>query len=338
MAGRVALIGVRREPGVGEALPVAVRRVPFAAANYQTWLLRRADRDARGTGARLVHYTNAAAPLVPGLPFVLTVHDLSLLRLPQFHPAIRLATLPIALAAIARASAIVVPSRSTARELGRLLRVARDRVTVVEHAARLSARGSRDVVPSTGIRRRLGIDGHPYLVTVGTVEPRKNHIRLVAAFERLAADIPDLRLVLVGEPGWRSAGIYQRIAESRVRDRIVDAGYVEPAELAELIVGCSTLCYVSLYEGFGLPVIEAMALGAAVVTSRVSSMPEAAGGAAVLVDPLDVADIERGLREAIARRIELIAAGRRRTSDRTWRDVACETMEVYRWALRRSER
>jgi glycosyltransferase involved in cell wall biosynthesis len=334
LPGELTLIGLRADVDLGPSIPPSVARVPFDGRNYQQWLQFRADRVSRRAGAHLVHYTNASAPVMTRLPFVLTVHDLSLLRMPRSHPAMRLATLPMSLAAIGRARSIIVPSRSTARELSRLLRVASRRVTVVEHAQSSSL---STVVPDPTVVDRLGLAGCRYLLSVGTVEPRKNHRRLIGAFESLAARDPDLRLVLVGDPGWRSEPIYRRIAASPVADRIVMAGYVPDAALAALIAGSAAVCYISTYEGFGLPVIEAMAVGAAVVTSRVSSLPQAAGGAGVLVDPFDQADIARGIAEAMARRDELVAAGWTRTRGRTWRDVALETVEVYRWALRRRD-
>jgi glycosyltransferase involved in cell wall biosynthesis len=150
----------------------------------------------------------------------------------------------------------------------------------------------------------------------------------------VATERPELRLVLVGAEGWRGRGLQRAIAASPVGHRIIRAGYLSEAELAALISGAEVFAYVSLYEGFGLPVVEAMRLGVPVVTSAVSSLPEVASGAAVLVDPHDPTDIARGLREAIARRPDLIAAGRQRSSARDWIDVADETLDLYAWVAR----
>ena len=129
-----------------------------------------------------------------------------------------------------------------------------------------------------------------------------------------------------------SAAFRRALDASPVRDRVVLAGPLPDADVAALLRACAVMAYPSLYEGFGLPVLEAMAAGAPVVTSATSSLPEAAGGAAVLVDPSDVESIAAGLADAMARRDELIAAGLARAGSRTWLDVGRETLDVYRRA------
>ncbi len=339
--GDLTLIGLREEASTLTDAATQVQTVKFHAPglpasftpNYHAWLQLHADGDAHRSGANLVHYTNGAAPVRTSLPFVLTVHDLSLLRFPQLHPAQRLATLPMTVIAIARARAIIVPSNWVRRELIRGLRVSPRRVVAVEHAASDSM---AQAASSPELFERLGLTSGAYLLSVGTIEPRKNVARLVGAFEILAAADPNIRLVLAGSPGWRRASIERRIAASPYVDRIQVTGYLSTADVAALMRGASTVCYVSIYEGYGLPVIEALALGAPVVTSNRSAMPQAAGGAAVLVDPYDEADIARGIREAMARRDELAIAGPARVAGRTWADVADEHWAVYEWALQRS--
>ena len=122
---------------------------------------------------------------------------------------------------------------------------------------------------------------------------------------------------------------------SPVADRIHVAGYVSQERLAALMAGAEVFSYVSLYEGFGLPILDAMRAGVPVVTSATSSMPEVAGGAAVLVDPYDPGAIATGLDEAIRRHTDLVAAGASRATARRWADVAAETWDVYEWAARR---
>jgi glycosyltransferase involved in cell wall biosynthesis len=334
---RLTLIGVRDEARMLDAARARVRSVRFdaprlpsrLAPNYNAWLQVYADRDARRTGANLVHYTNAAAPILGSLPYVLTVHDLSVIRLPHFHPFLRVATIPVTLAAVARARAIVVPSDWVKSELIGGLRVSPRRVVVIEHAASDMPLSPAD---PDAVVSRFGLSPYRYLLSVGTIEPRKNVARLVAAFERLAARDAGLRLVLAGAPGWRRSAIERRIAASRYTDRILLIGYVSNADVVALTSRAAAFCYVSTYEGFGLPVIESLALGAPVVTSDRTATPQAAGGAAVLVDPFDVADIARGIEEAIARREELSIAGPARVAGRSWDDVAREHSAVYEWA------
>jgi glycosyltransferase involved in cell wall biosynthesis len=331
--GQLVVLGRRPEAPLDGRLSGVAAVPAFRGRNYHEWLHRHADRDARQAGARLVHYTNASAPVAPRLPFIVTIHDLSLLRVPHFHPRLRLVTVPFMLGAVARAQTIIVPSQSTKAELGRVLRVARRRVVVVEHAApdpTLRPAAAEDVLA------RYRLEAGSYLLALGTIEPRKNHVRLLAAFERLASTKPDLRLVVAGPAGWHCAPILRRFERSPLRDRVVLTGYVPDEHVAALMSHAALVCYVSLYEGYGLPIVEAMARGTPVVTSRISAMPETAGGAAVLVDPHDVADIARGIERALGQRDVLAAAGRRRVGRRAWSDVAGETVEVYAWTLRRT--
>jgi len=306
-----------------------MRQAAFRGRNYHGWLQLHADADARRAGASVAHYTNAAAPLLTRLPFVLTVHDLSVLRMPGMHPRARVMTTPVMLAAVQRAAAIVVPSDWTARELQRSLRVATRRITVIEHAPQDAASESRR--SGSSVVDRHGLSDGAYILSVGTIEPRKNLTRLIEAFELVAVERPDLKLVLAGARGWHSDAILERVGESPLADRMVVTGHIAEPELIDLMRASAAVAYVSLYEGYGMPIIEAMAAGAPVVASRNSAMPQAAGGAAVLVDQHEAADIARGIREALGNRAELVAAGLNRTKGRDWTTVAAEHIDVYRW-------
>jgi glycosyltransferase involved in cell wall biosynthesis len=323
----LALIGVR--PDAAALLPAeaSIPSVPLGGGRHQRWLQLHADRDARATGARLAHYTNAVAPLRSRLPYVLTVHDLSLVRLPSTHPVARRLNVPLNLWSIARAAAVLVPTDWTRHEITRLRLPAR-RVTAVPYAPTVAA----DQPGDDAALARHGLSASEYVIQVGTLEPRKNVARLVAAFEVLAADRPEVRLVLAGAPGWHYRPIEERINSSPVRERIVVTGYVPAAELVALVRGAAAVAYVSLYEGYGLPVRDAMALGAAVVTSNRTGMPEAADGAGLLVDPLDPWAIARALERAISERDTMGRAAARRAASWTWDDVARAYLDVYRWA------
>src|SRR5690606_7214544 len=170
----------------------------------------------------------------------------------------------------------------------------------------------------------------------GTLEPRKNHVRTIRAFETLADRFPDLRLVLAGGWGWKSGPIRQAIESARVRDRIHVLGAVPAGDLAALYAGARVFAFPSLYEGFGIPLLEAMAASVPTLTSNVSSMPEVAGDAALLVDPTSVEAIAAGLErlhvdEVLRRR--LIQLGREREREFTWTRAAQETLATYRRAL-----
>lgn len=320
---QIRFIGARPEG------PLAVIASTLMRSNlHQVWVQRQANLDVRQVAADLVHYTNAVAPLRSVRPFVLTVQDLSLVRFPHYHPGPRLAAIPIMLAAIYRAQRILVPSQATADELTGVARVAARRIRVIELAP--AARTVLDAPPDpASTLERWGLEAGAYVLAIGTLEPRKNLQRLISAFEIHRRRHPNARLVLMGGKGWRTRSIDDAVAESSGTDRLVLTGYVSDQERQALLQNCAVFAYVSLYEGYGLPVVEAMAAGAPVVTSNVSSMPEAAGGAAILVDPRDVEAIARGLQEAWESRHDLSVAGLRRVASLSWKRVAAETGAVY---------
>jgi len=242
----------------------------------------------------VLHCTTFRAPVSPRSPLVVTVHDLAVMRHPETFPRWHRTTGALALRGGVRAAdAIVAVSAFTRDELVDLLDVPRERIRIVPNGV--------DPVFSPDGPRAEG----DYVLAVGTLEPRKN---LSAAVE--AARLAGVELRVAGAAGWGGVDA---------------AGWVgEPtdAELAALLRGARCLVYPSLYEGFGLPVLEGMACGTPVVTSRGGATEEVAGGAAVLVDPRDPASIAAGIEEADTRRDELRAAGLTRASSFTWRRSA----------------
>lgn len=172
----------------------------------------------------------------------------------------------------------------------------------------------------------------PYLLFLGTLEPRKNIVRIVHAFEQVAADHTDLTLVLAGKMGWHTQDIVSAIQHSPLQSRIRHLGFVTESDKATLLRNCAALVYPSLYEGFGLPVLEAMAAGAPVVTSNLSSMPEVAGDAALLVDPASVKAIAAAIQQILndqAVQSRLSRSGPVQASSFTWDKMAAGTKKVY---------
>ncbi|MBU1449696.1 MAG: glycosyltransferase family 4 protein [Proteobacteria bacterium] len=268
---------------------------------------------------RVTHSTNLAGPRLRHGKLVVTVHDLSFCRQPQWHKTDNVAFSLRALEnAVANADLLIAPSTFTADELVELYPATRGRVRVVPEAVLPVYRPAEDPFQMQAVLKRHGLD-RPYLLFVGTLEPRKNLVRLLAAYERLLAGGQDqFDLVLAGGTGWKAGPIEEALSHSEARGRVRRLGYVPGPDLPALYQGAWALVYPSLYEGFGLPVLEAMACGAPVVTSAAASLPEVGGDAALYVDPLDedqlLAALERitgqaGLRAELAAKA-LTQAGR----------------------------
>jgi glycosyltransferase involved in cell wall biosynthesis len=252
------------------------------------WYPYRLGRAAAGLD--LLHCTTFRAPLRPRVPLVVTVHDLALLRHPDAFPRWHRTSGTRALrAGVLAADAIVCVSAFTRDELLDLVSVPVERIRVVPNG----------VDPVFGPRGERA-DGD-YVLAVGTLEPRKN---LALAVD--AARLAGVELRVAGAVGWGGVAAPGWVGEP------------SDAQLAALMRGARCLVYPSLYEGFGLPVLEAMACGTPVVTSRGGATEEVAGGAAVLVDPRDPGAIAAGIEEAGGRRDELVAAGRERAAGFTW--------------------
>lgn len=265
---------------------------------------------ARRARLDVIHCPTFRAPLRPPVPLVVTVHDLAVLRHPETFPAWTRTYSRLTVPRVVRAAArVIAVSEFTKRELIGLLGVREEKIRVVPNA--VSPLFAPDGPAADG----------DYVLAVGTLEPRKNLPRAAEAVRRLG-----LELRVVGGQGW--GGV--RAAGNGVRP----LGFVPDEELARLYRGARAVLYASLYEGFGIPVLEAMACGAPVVTSAGTATEEVAGGAAVLVDPADPASIAAGLEEALRRRDELVRSGLRRAGQFSWARSAAATAEVYREVVR----
>jgi glycosyltransferase involved in cell wall biosynthesis len=271
-------------------------------------------------------------PLTRPKASVVTVHDLGFLFEPEAHTRQRRLALELTTRwNIAAARRIISVSESTRTDL--VIRFGADpaKIDVVPHG--VDHRRFRPLPPEArqSVLDRHGIQG-PYILFVGTLQPRKNISRLIDAFERLGQ--PDLSLVLAGGRGWLSGPIEQRLSASPARDRIRWLGYVPDNDLPALYGGAAAFVFPSLFEGFGMPVIEAMACGCPVVTSNRSSLPEVSGDAAILVDPQSVESILEGIQRALGHeeRERRSKAGIDRVSGFTWREAAERTLAVIQRA------
>ena len=270
-------------------------------------------------------------------PVVLTVHDLGFRRFPDSAPASTRAWLEGFDASLRRAAAILAVSQATKRDLEELFDVGPDRIRVTPLGVdrRVFRRAGDEAVRA--VTDRLGVD-RPYLLSLGGLEPRKNLPRLVEAWQRLPDDVRPGLVIAGSNVGWSPEGrdlLARALARlpNPLRRRVVVPGYVHGSDRVALLSGAAALAYPSIYEGFGLPVLEAMATGTPVVTSTGSSLPEVAGEAAVLVDPLSSESIADGLERVLrdgALRDRLVQAGFVRAAAYSWDDTARSTAEVFR--------
>jgi glycosyltransferase involved in cell wall biosynthesis len=298
---RGLLAALRDRPGVDlELLSFGGPGRVSSVVRDAVWYPVRLGRTARGLD--VLHCTTFRGPVGSRVPTVVTVHDLAILRAPEAFPRWHRLYGKAGLIRVLRsADAIVAVSEFTRSEVVELAGVPDERICVVPN-------GVDAVFTPDGPRA----DGD-YVLAVATLEPRKNLARAVDA-----AGTAGVPLCVVGARGWGGVDVEGWVGE------------VPDPELAELYRGAQCVVYPSLYEGFGLPVLEAMACGTPVVTSAGTAMEEVAGGAAVLVDPLSVSAIAAGIDEAISRREELVPAGLTRARSFTWERAADAVVELWR--------
>jgi glycosyltransferase involved in cell wall biosynthesis len=330
-------------PAAGAAPAADLCRLPWRRAWTHRALAREVLRrppDVLFVPAHVIPFVLPARRLPPS---VVTVHDLGYRAFPQAHPLGQRLYLDWSTRwSVHAAERVIAVSEATQRDLARAYGTAAPKVAVVhEAAAPVPPAAPGEIVAA---QARYGL-ARPYALYVGTLQPRKNLVRLLDAYARLhmadsgRAD-PGFDLVLAGAPGWLSVPILDaaaRLQRAGLAGRIHLPGYVPDGDLAALLRGARLFCYPSLYEGFGLPILEAQSAGVPVVTARNSSLPEVAGDAALLVDPEDVDALaaamlrlsrNEDLREA------LIRAGHANVARFSWAKAARETLAVLEEAAK----
>jgi glycosyltransferase involved in cell wall biosynthesis len=318
--------GARVTPG-----PSAIAHRPARLAWEQTGL----PLVAQQVEAEVIHSPYYTMPLHAPVPVVVTVHDVTFFADPDLHSAIRTGFYRSATrTAVRRASRVVVPSQATKDELGRLLGADPGRIDVAHHGVDLATFHPPSPAECDRVAARLGLRGRPYIAFLGVLERRKNVPDLVRGWAAAVEDLAEPpALVLAGSSGWDDA-VDQAVAEVPAHLKVVRPGYLRPADLPGLYGGAMVVAYPSTAEGFGLPVLEAMACGAAVLTSRRLSLPEVGGDAVAYTEP-DPAGIASALRALIAdeqRRSQLSKSGQRRAREFTWAASAAAHLETYRRA------
>jgi len=283
-------------------------------------------------GARLFHATEHLLLPLRDVPTVMTVHDLIFKLFPQHHKKLNYWFLNAAMPLfVRRADAIIVVSQATKNDLIRHYGTPDNKITVVHEAAAPHFR----VPPDSEVTRVRAIYDLPdrFLLAVGTIEPRKNLTRLAESLARLRQDHRDLQLIVVGAKGWLYDDFFARLEELGVQDAVRLLGYVPDADLPAIFRAATVYVMASLYEGAGLPVLEAMACGAPVVSSRESSMPELGADVARYFNPYDVnhmTDVIGMVLDDPLLRDEMAAAGPERAARFSWQRAARETLSVYR--------
>jgi glycosyltransferase involved in cell wall biosynthesis len=315
VAGRHA-----RPPAAPYVPPMPVQMLPLARPYlYETWNRWDWPRVEAATGPIDVCHSTTSIPGATRFPSVVTVHDVAFVHAPDRFTRRGARVLTAGLERCRDADAVLVPSRSTRDDLV-ALDFDPDVIRVVPWGVVVGGVGPGDI---DRVRRAHALPDR-FVLFVGTIEPRKNLQRLARAVGRLADPIP---LVVAGPIGWGDA------PDLHPSTRLL--GFVPAEDLAALYAAATVFAYPSLEEGFGMPVAEAMAQGAPVVTGAGTATEEVAGGAAVLVDPNDVGAIAAGIERAIAESVELSERGLRRAAELSWDATVDATVDAYRWVAGR---
>jgi glycosyltransferase involved in cell wall biosynthesis len=286
----------------------------------------------------LFHGTNYDIPVWGGCPTVLTIHDLSLLLFPETHEERNVRRARRRLPVMSRqATLIITPTNAVKLEVCEHLRIPRDKVVVVNEAPRRSFR-PMSLEQASATLRRLGV-ADEFVLYVGTIEPRKNLITLVKAFEEvLRSTTLRPQLVIAGKKGWLTDELFTYIESAKLGDRIHLTGYLGDDDLRALYSACRVMVYPALYEGAGLPTLEAMACGAPVITTNTPALSEMVGNKARLFAPADSGALARHIVELLttpAARESMSRAGIHHAARFSWERAARETMEAYRLAWTR---
>ena len=287
----------------------------------------------------LFHATDfVLPPTLPSTRTLLTVHDLSFVRVPQAaSPPLKAYLDRVVPRSVKMADHILADSQATKDDLLELYSTAADKITVLYSGVDSRFQRITNAAVLEQAKAKYGLTGVDYLLSVGTVQPRKNYSRVIRALAGLRQQGYDLHYAIAGGKGWLEDEMHQTIAETRLGDAVHLPGFVDDDDLPALYSAARTLVIPSLYEGFGLPILEAMACGTPVITSSLSSLPEVAGKAGILVNPLDISAIG----DAILRiesdsqhRAFLIDAGYQQVRKFTWERAARQLKSIYEHLLR----
>jgi len=268
---------------------------------------------------------------------VLTVHDLSFVRAPDAaSPSLKRYLDQVVPRSVHRADYVLADSQATKDDLIALYGVTPDKVEVLLSGVNPRFQPVNDPALLSTVRAKYGIGDAPFVLSVGTVQPRKNYERLIQAFAQLPDDLRHVHLVIAGGRGWLQGPIYAAVETLGLTDRVHFIGFADDDDLPALYSAARAFAFPSLYEGFGLPVLESMACGTPVVTSNVSSLVEVAGDATLLIDPLSVQQIADALIQLLtdeSLRTQLVERGHAQARQFTWQRAAAQLHNVYKRLL-----
>lgn len=270
-------------------------------------------------------------PVAHGTRTLLTVHDLTFVRDPESAlPELRRYLNAVVPRSVARADHILADSAATRADLMEVYNTPAEKISVLYSGVNADFKPVREAAQLAAVRAKYRLGERPFIFAVGTLQPRKNYARLIQALARLP--LPDVQLVIAGGKGWLFEAIFAEAERQHVTERVLFPGFVDDEDLPALYSAAAVLAYPSLYEGFGLPLLEAMACGTPVVTSNASCLPEVAGDAALCVSPTDVEALSGALEQVLtdtALRSSLIEKGFMRAAQFKWENAARQLITLY---------
>ena len=301
------------------------KSLPFISSHWQF------SRTLKKCRLDIFHAPANTLPVGYNGASILTIHDLAIYQNSEWFPKQTFSTNFLVPRSLAKAKKIIVPSESTKQDLQKIFRVPEEKIKVIYEGVR-AEEPSENAKNST--LEKFNLPEKNYFLFLGTIEPRKNLIALIAAYKILLQKNPDAPiLVLAGGKGWKNDDIFEAIKKRSLENKIKCLGYVSNEEKFALMKSALAFVYPSLYEGFGLPILEAMSLGAPVITSRISSLPEIAGDAALLIDPNNDGEIANALEKLWKDenlRNDFINKGKHQSAKFSWIKTAEQTLQTYK--------
>jgi glycosyltransferase involved in cell wall biosynthesis len=287
----------------------------------------------------LFHAPDFVLPPIQGnIPTLLTVHDLSFIHYPDtFTPALVNFLNNVVPRSVNRATHILADSYATKSDLVDLWQVPKDKITVLYSGVHPRFQPSNDEQKLAAVRQKHELGDTPYLLSLSTIHPRKNYQMLIRAFKPIAEQFPH-NLIIGGGKGWLYEPVFAEVEKQGLQGRVKFIGFVDDEDLPALYTQATLFLFPSLYEGFGLPLLEAMACGVPVISSNSSSLPEVAGNSALTLDPLRPHLWTKTITQLLqdpSQRVKMVSAGFRQTQDFTWQRSANQLLQIYQDLLRK---